>query len=133
MVHIVYANNIQLGRVRAALATGVFNTALATVGLGLLHPFLPLVLAYDYYQLARYSLLLNSMLIRIQLSRSKQRVFFERLNFLGYWKKPGKRWEHIRDCKYVGIYNNTSVNPNELGWIPSLKLFKNLFQKYLLR
>lgn len=132
-VHIVYANSFNLNRVRMALSMGLFNTALATVCLGMINPFLPAILLYDYYKLAQYSLMLNGTVIRMRISKTKQRIFIERLNLFGYWKKPKQRWEYIRHIKYISSYENTSVNPNSIGWIPSLLKIRNLVNKYILK
>jgi hypothetical protein len=132
-VHIVYANQFNLSRVRMALSLGLFNTALATVLLGMINPLLPTILLYDYYKLAQYSLMLNGTVIRMRISKTKQRIFIERLNFLGYWKKPRQRWEFVRNIKYISTFKNTSVNPNFIGWIPSLLKLRSLVNKYILK
>ncbi|CAI2367367.1 unnamed protein product [Moneuplotes crassus] len=127
--HIVYANQFNLTRVRAALSVGCFNTALATVCLGMVHPLLPVILAYDYYQIIKYCFLLNSTVLRMRISKTKQKIFLERLNFLGYWKKPKNHWSWIRDCKFVGKTEYKGLNPNSIGLLPSLNALKRLFNK----
>ena len=129
-IHNVYANTFNLSRVRGALSVGLFNTTLATVGLSFIHPLLPAIMLYDYYQLFKYSLLLNGTVIRIKISKTKQKIFIERLNFLGYWKKPKNKWSFIRNCKYIGKIENKSVNPNEIGLLPSISALKRLFSRF---
>lgn len=132
-VHIVYANQFDLTRVRAALAVGLFNTAAATVVLSMVHPLLPLIMVYDYYKCARYMQLLNNTLIRMSISKSKRKIFLETLNFLGYWKKPKLVSYNITKCKYIRSFKNTSLNPNEIGWLPSIMAIKRLIEKYILK
>ena len=60
------------------------TTTIAAVFLGLIHPGLSLLLAYDYYLLLRGTAIMNQTCNMVVLDRTKRHVFLSKLNFLGY-------------------------------------------------
>jgi len=109
----------------------LFNTAVLTMGLAVVHPLLPLVLLYDYYGLTKYMGLLNKTLINVVLSMNKRKAFKQTLNFLGYWKKPTNEFESISGIKYVRKVENKYLDPNRIGMLPSMIAMQRLYQKYI--
>jgi hypothetical protein len=128
-LHRVFVNTFNLPRIRSSLALCMFNTSLLTVGLALVNPLLPLVLVYDYYHILKYMNLLNRTILNMTLHNMKRKVFKTTLNFLGYWKKPRKDFEFIRDIKYMGKFERAGIDPNRLGMLPSMLAIARLFRR----
>lgn len=72
-------------------------------------------------------MLLNRVIIRIRITKGKRQIRFETLNLLGYMKKPDGRLYNITSLRYIKPYISKSLNPNEIGLLPSLSAIKRLF------
>lgn len=65
----------------------IFSTGFATLLLGFLHPYLIVLMAYDYYLLFGFTRVLNQTTWAILLDSSKRHIYLNKLNFLGYETK----------------------------------------------
>jgi len=63
-----------------------FTTLVTTGALSMIHPALPIVLIYDYFQLLAATKVLNRTCQWVALDFSKKHLVLNKLNFLGYTK-----------------------------------------------
>lgn len=103
-----------------------FTTALATGALAMVHPAMPILLAYDYYLLFGFTKVLNQTTFAILLDESKRGVFINRLNFLGYHTKFEEKRYLMSTVKFIGVYTNEYVTLNNKGLLPSISRLMNM-------
>jgi hypothetical protein len=111
-------------RFHFALSLGI--TSIASVALALVHPFLPLLLAYDYYLLLGFTKVLNQTTFVLVLDQGKRHVYLNRLNSLGYMKKFEEKKISLRSIKYIGEYRNEYVTLDHKGLLPSISRLMNM-------
>lgn len=101
------------------------TTAVATVALAAINPFLPLALLYDYYLLLGFTQVLNQTTFVITMDESKRNVFLNKLNFLGYETAPKKNRVNLRKITYMGPYTNKFITLDHKGLLPSISRLMN--------
>ena len=110
---------------RFHFAISVATTALATVGLAMMHPVLPVLLAYDYFLLLGFTKVLNQTTFVLVLDQSKRHIYLNRLNFLGYMKHFEEKRISLRTVKFIGEYRNEYVTLDNKGLLPSISRLMN--------
>ena len=101
------------------------TTTVAAIFLGLMHPALSLLMAYDYYLLLRATAVMNQTCNMIVLDKTKRHVFLAKLNFLGYERKPKTTRINLDKITYVGEYENTFITMDNYGLLPSIARYMN--------
>lgn len=103
-----------------------FTTTVSAVCLGLVNPWLPILLTYDYYLLLKATQIMNQTANTIVLDESKRHVLLNKLNFLGYETAPKTERLSLRDIKYMGEFENRAITMDNYGILPTFsKLMKN--------
>merc|ERR1712046_306518 len=103
----------------------LFTTSVCTAGLGMVHPLLASLMAYDWYMLFRGLQIMNQTCESLYLHKGKRHVMATKLNFLGYEKAPQGRRISLRNIRYLGLYENTFMTTHHRGLPPSFqKLFR---------
>ena len=91
----------------------------------MVNPFLPLLLAFDYYRLLGFTKVLNQTTFVLVLDQSKRHIYLNRLNFLGYMKKFEEKRISLRSLKFMGEYRNEFVTLDNKGLLPSISRLMN--------
>ncbi len=91
----------------------------------MIHPLMPIALAYDYFLLFGFTKVLNQTTFAIMLDESKRGVFINRLNFLGYNTKFEEKRYMMGSIKYLGVYTNKFVTMDNKGLLPSISRLMN--------
>ena len=118
-------NTYEPKELRFHFAVSVATTAIATVGLALMNPFLPILLAYDYYLLLGFTKVLNQTTFVLVLDESKRHIYLNRLNFLGYQKHFEEKRISLRGVRFLGEYRNEYVTLDNKGLLPSISRLMN--------
>lgn len=114
----VYSNTNDLLKIRTHFYKTTATTVAATAALGLAHPYLCLLMAYDYYLLGRFTFsILNNTLQSMTLEEDKMHVLLNRSNFLGFLTQAETRVS-IGKIRYLGYYQNTFLNFDQNPWLP---------------
>lgn len=66
---------------------------------------------------------MNQTCNMIILEETKRHVLLNKLNFLGYQKEISGARVSLRDIKYMGLYENTSITQNNYGLLPSISRY----------
>lgn len=103
----------------------VGTTALTTVALAVINPFLPLVMLYDYYLLLGFTKVLNQTTFMIVLEDNKRDVFLNKLNFLGYRTEMTRKRTSLKKFTFMGEYINKYITLDNRGLLPSLSRMMN--------
>jgi hypothetical protein len=123
--YFAFINTYEPKDLRFHFATSIGITALATGALAMVNPFLPLLLAYDYYLLLGFTKVLNQTTFVLVLDQSKRHIYLNRLNFLGYMKKFEEKRISLRSLKFMGEYRNEFVTLDNKGLLPSISRLMN--------
>ncbi len=100
-----------------------FTTGVAALGLSFVHPALPLVLTYDFYLLLKALQILNQTTNLIVLDGTKRHVMLNKLNFLGYETAFNAKRIKLKDIKYMGLFENSTITKDNFGMLPSIAKF----------
>ena len=98
---------------------------LATLGLAMVHPLMPLLMLFDYYHLFGYAKVLNQTTFLLVLDQGKRHIYLNRLNFLGYMTKFEERKISLRNIRFMGEYTNKYVTLDNKGLLPSMSRLMN--------
>jgi len=81
---LIYANVYDLKDIRFSYFLSTISTGIAACALYLFHPFLPALLAYDAWLLAKTAFMLKETVRTVLLDRNKQHVYINKLNPFGF-------------------------------------------------
>jgi len=100
-----------------------FTTLVATGALGMIHPALPIVLAYDYFLLLAATKVLNRTCTWVALDSTKRHLNLNKLNFLGFGRAPSMARIPLNEVIYLGDFVNKSITMRNMGLLPSMQKF----------
>ena len=123
--YFAFLNTYDPKDLRFHFGVSVATTLLATLGLALVNPLMPLLLCYDYYSLFGYAKVLNQTTFMLVLDQGKRHIYLNRLNFLGYMTKFEERRIPLRNIRFMGEYVNKYVTLDNKGLLPSMSSLMN--------
>ena len=121
----VFTLSYKLLTIKKYVLAAYASTSLITAGCVFIHPYLGLITLYDWYLLAKTSILVGRTCEHLILSKQKRLVKLTHLNWFGFKAKPAMyNMNSVADILYTGPVKNYVYPFYALGVPPSiLKLY----------